>query len=1080
MRNEDIKTNSINTKNIIDSSVENKDKDNRSEKSQGKDKKSMLITELDEDMANYLKNQIPDNEEVKVESTFRQRLDASLANGIFKGALSFISFFFSVLIYIGYIVKTYFPLDDFKWYDYLNVIICTFFNLETLFNLYLAQHRFLYFLSIQNLVELFSSIYPYFYFIDNNICRKILELSRVCCIFRIEKYLKNNIKLNENEVVKCIIDIIILFATIVLIFASIFRIVEIDVINELLMNPSNKVYQLHIETSFHVFLYYTVITLSTVGYGDIYPLGEMGRIVIICLIILAAYIIPLKTGEILKILENTSIYSREIYKSNPGIPHIVLCGCISVDTLISFCDELFHVDHGKKEKNVIILDKKKPTQEMRLFLHAGKYETNIKYLEGNPMNEKDLERADITKAKIIVILTDKYSLNPHSMDHKNILLALNIKKYFLKKKVLNSTIYLQLIKPENKIHYTNGLESLSSNDKISEDRMIIVEEIKMNLLSKSCLIPGIIPFIANLVRSSGSSSETELSQLNEYLEGIEQEIYRTELNETFKNRTFSQISKLIYKKFDAIAFALEIEIDGKTTISLNPGGFYIEKFFDFRDDVKYFIYVICSDKEVANQITKADINKDNNESNEEDENGDEDNEFAFLNIHKNNKNEKKRSKFHEYMKLKLKDILLLEENSLYNYDFREDEEDDYFFVKSKSWAPPDVKKDSIRNSNKYKDHIVVCGIHPALYYFLLPLRAKCIGKKNLKYVVILTQNMPKNLWDSITRFEKIILINGSPLNAEDLYRANIEYASKVVILENERSKESSFSDKMIDSERVFIYKAIKKCNPNIQIMTELIFESNIEYLLPQDELSHLEPNNFNYNLTSVFSSGEVYINSIIDSLTAQAYYNKHIVTIIHQLLTGGKNNNNSTMKKICRDVGLKSSNFWQADIPEKFINKTFGELYDDFCENNLVILGLYRLPGAKDNNTGYIYTKPNAETKITHRDKVFVLAESNDLEEYFKEDMGKEQNEQEEMLVNKKGGLYGNSNYEEEKYNLYQENDGEEDGGRRFSPFNYFKDKIYEIEKEVSKLSNIMSSTRTTIKESISSGVKQEIISLLQ
>ena len=50
-------------------------------------------------------------------------------------------------------------------------------------------------------------------------------------------------------------------------------------------------------------------------------------------------------------------------------------------------------------------------------------------------------------------------------------------------------------------------------------------------------------------------------------------------------------------------------------------------------------------------------------------------------------------------------------------------------------------------------------------------------KKNLKYVVILTQNMPKNLWDSITKFEKIILINGSPLNAEDLYRANIEYAS---------------------------------------------------------------------------------------------------------------------------------------------------------------------------------------------------------------------------------------------------------------------------------------------------------------
>ena len=92
-------------------------------------------------------------------------------------------------------------------------------------------------------------------------------------------------------------------------------------------------------------------------------------------------------------------------------------------------------------------------------------------------------------------------------------------------------------------------------------------------------------------------------------------------------------------------------------------------------------------------------------------------------------------------------------------------------------------------------------------------------------------------------------------------------------------------------------------------------------------------------------------------MTAQAYYNKHIVTIIHQLLAGGKNTGNSTIRKICEDIGLKSSNFWQTDIPEKFINKTFGELYDEFCENNLVILGLYRLHGARDNNTGYINEK---------------------------------------------------------------------------------------------------------------------------
>ena len=48
---------------------------------------------------------------------------------------------------------------------------------------------------------------------------------------------------------------------------------------------------------------------------------------------------------------------------------------------------------------------------MKMFLHTSKYEINVKYIQGNPLNEIDLEKAGITKAKVIIILTDKYSLN---------------------------------------------------------------------------------------------------------------------------------------------------------------------------------------------------------------------------------------------------------------------------------------------------------------------------------------------------------------------------------------------------------------------------------------------------------------------------------------------------------------------------------------------------------------------------------------------------------------------------------------------------------------------------------------------
>ena len=126
-------------------------------------KKNMLMSEMDEEDEKYVQKELNDIEDVKTETSFRQRFDASLTNGKFINILSFISFAFAIFIYLGYIVTTYFPLSRFVWFDIINVVIGTFYNLETFLYVYLAQHRLIYLLSLQNLIELFTSIYPYFY-----------------------------------------------------------------------------------------------------------------------------------------------------------------------------------------------------------------------------------------------------------------------------------------------------------------------------------------------------------------------------------------------------------------------------------------------------------------------------------------------------------------------------------------------------------------------------------------------------------------------------------------------------------------------------------------------------------------------------------------------------------------------------------------------------------------------------------------------------------------------------------------------------------------------------------------------------
>ena len=383
---------------------------------------------------------------------------------------------------------------------------------------------------------------------------------------------------------------------------------------------------------------------------------------------------------------------------------------------------------------------------------------------------------------------------------------------------------------------------------------------------------------------------------------------------------------------------------------------------DEREDVKFYIYLICADKEIAEQIEEA---NDVNAKEEINILGLEEEKEELLPL-------KNKAKVNEFMKMNLEDIQELDENDVLNESPEKDSE--YFIIKNpKITSFVDEKKDTIRNSDIYKNHIIICGVNPSLYYQILPLRAKYLGKENLKCIVILSNNMTQELWESILVFENIILIDGSPLNMEDLLRANIEYADKAVILGNNNLNEN-YDKQMIDGETIFIYKAVKMCNPNIQVMTELVYDSNIEFLLPDNELKKFDRLETNYVNTSVFSSGEVYVSSLIDTLTCQAFYNKHIVTIIDQLLTGGRNGLNHNISYICQSVGLKSSNLWHMDIPTKFIDKTFLELFTSFCDQGIIALGLYRLPGARDNNYPYVYTKPNPNTILTHRDKIFVLS----------------------------------------------------------------------------------------------------------
>lgn len=61
------------------------------------------------------------------------------------------------------------------------------------------------------------------------------------------------------------------------------------------------------------------------------------------------------------------------------------------------------------------------------------------------------------------------------------------------------------------------------------------------------------------------------------------------------------------------------------------------------------------------------------------------------------------------------------------------------------------------------------------------------------------------------------------------------------------------------------------------------FSSNIDFLMDRNSN---QDKDLTFQHSTLYAAGEVYISTLIDTLTAQAIYNPNIVTILQQILVG--------------------------------------------------------------------------------------------------------------------------------------------------------------------------------------------------
>lgn len=125
-------------------------------------------------------------------------------------------------------------------------------------------------------------------------------------------------------------------------------------------------------------LYFAIVTMSTVGYGDITPQTVLGRIFtslfILCALAAFASCIP----EIVEMFLATSKYAGD-YVARPGRRHVVVCGDVTTESIKHFLDDFLHPDRKRTDVEVVFMNRSKPDLTLQSLLR--RHFSRVKYLE---------------------------------------------------------------------------------------------------------------------------------------------------------------------------------------------------------------------------------------------------------------------------------------------------------------------------------------------------------------------------------------------------------------------------------------------------------------------------------------------------------------------------------------------------------------------------------------------------------------------------------------------------------------------------------------------------------------------------
>ncbi|XP_042209863.1 calcium-activated potassium channel slowpoke-like isoform X4 [Homarus americanus] len=313
--------------------------------------------------------------------------------------------------------------------------------------------------------------------------------------------------------------------------------------------------------SYWTCVYFLIVTMSTVGYGDVYCHTVFGRTFLVFFLLVGLAIFASCIPEIIDLVGTRSKYGGTL-KNERGRRHIVVCGHITYESVSHFLKDFLHEDREDVDVEVVFLHRNEPDLEFEGLLKRNS--TCVEFFQGTMFNSVDLERVKVHEADACLVLANKYCQDPDAEDAANIMRVISIKNYSDDIRVI-----IQLMQYHNKAYLLN----IPSWDWKRGDDVICLAELKLGFIAQSCLAPGFSTMMANLfaMRSYKTSPDMQAWQ-NDYLCGTGCEMYTETLSPSFVAMTFPQASELCFSKLKLLLLAIEVKNEERTDskIAINP------------------------------------------------------------------------------------------------------------------------------------------------------------------------------------------------------------------------------------------------------------------------------------------------------------------------------------------------------------------------------------------------------------------------------------------------------------------------------------------------------------------------------